>query len=178
MDFTDVRNYLEKVKEEKKNRPTEVKKAETDENQKMNASYQVCLIDGEPEKVANYNIEPPGLFRGRGEHPHAGRIKSRIVPEYVIINNGYDDPIPPCPVDGHAWKKVTSNTNASWLCHFKDEKNTYSKSKKYLFLAAESKLKGLNDKQKYERARRLKNIIGKVRENYNQKMSEENLEAN
>jgi len=32
MDFTDVRNYLEKVKEEKKNRPTEVKKAETDEN--------------------------------------------------------------------------------------------------------------------------------------------------
>ena len=31
LDFTDVRNYLEKVKEEKKNRPTEVKKAEADE---------------------------------------------------------------------------------------------------------------------------------------------------
>lgn len=39
MDFTDVRNYLEKVKEEKKNRPTEVKKAEADETQKINAGY-------------------------------------------------------------------------------------------------------------------------------------------
>ena len=107
----------------------------------------MCLIDGETEKVANYNIEPPGVFRGRGEHPHMGKVKNRVVPEYTSINIGFDNPIPPCPIPGHAWKKVTYNPEATWLAHFKDEKNTYSSSNtgKYLFLAAESKLKGLND---------------------------------
>lgn len=133
---------------------------------KANALYTFCLIDGVTEKVANYNIEPPGIFRGRGEHPHAGKIKSRIVPEYVSINVGLDDPIPPCPIAGHAWKKIQTNTDATWLCHFKDETNTYSSSGKYLFLAAESKLKGLNDKKKYERARRLKDMVDVIREDY------------
>jgi DNA topoisomerase-1 len=98
LDFSDVKTHLEKLKEIKKNRPTEVKKKETEEQQKNGAAYQICYIDGKPEKVSNYCIEPPGLFRGRGEHPHIGRVKHRVVPEYVTINIGYDDPIPPCPI--------------------------------------------------------------------------------
>lgn len=110
-------------------------------------------------------IEPPGIFRGRGEHPGAGRVKSRIVPEYVTINIGYDDPIPPCTVPGHAWKKVVENKEATWLAHYKDEKWDKAE-KKYLALAAESKRKGLSDKSKYERAQRLKNMIENVRKVY------------
>jgi DNA topoisomerase-1 len=136
-----------KLKEEKKARPSDIKKREAEDNVIKNAKYTVCLIDGDIEKVANYNIEPPGVFRGRGEHPHMGKVKSRVVPEYTSINIGFDNPIPPCPIPGHAWKKVTYNPEATWLAHFKDEKNTYSSSNtgKYLFLAAESKLKGQND---------------------------------
>ena len=85
------------------------------------------------------------------------------MPEYVAVNVGYDDAIPPCPVPGHAWKKVINNHDCTWLCHYKDELNDYSTTKKYLFLAAESKLKGITDKRKYERARRLKAIIDGVR---------------
>jgi DNA topoisomerase-1 len=48
------------------------------------------LYDGEVEKVSNVVVEPPGIFRGRGEHPLAGRLKSRIVPEFVSINIGND----------------------------------------------------------------------------------------
>lgn len=110
--------------------------------------------------------EPPAIFRGRGEHPQRGKLKSRIVPEYVTINIGEDDLIPPCPVDGHAWKEVVHNPKASWLCQYKDESSTFNSNVKYLALAAESKLKGLSDKQKYERARRLKALIGKVRDQY------------
>jgi len=47
-----------------------------------------CLWDGHVEKIANFAVEPPGIFRGRGEHPHAGRFKSRIVPEFVSLNLG------------------------------------------------------------------------------------------
>lgn len=100
------------------------------------------------------------------------------MPEYVTINLGFDDPIPSCPVAGHAWKKVTNNTEATWLCHFKDEQNTYSSSGKYLFLAAESTLKGLSDKKKYERARRLKAIIANIRQDYVKSMESHNYEQN
>lgn len=114
-------------------------------------------------------MEPPGIFRGRGLHPHAGRLKSRIVPEYVSINVGPEDPIPICPIVGHTWKKVISNPEATWLCHFKDEKSGKTNGK-YVFLAAESKIKGENDKKKYEKARKLKTYINSIRKNYEEKM--------
>lgn len=53
--------------------------------------------------------EPPGIFRGRGEHPHAGKLKERIMPEFVSLNCGLNAPIPICPVPGHSWKSVIEN---------------------------------------------------------------------
>ena len=178
MDFSEIRKHIETIKEEKKNRPNEVKKKEIEDRNKINGAYTTCIFDKTIEKVANYNIEPPGIFRGRGEHPHMGKMKSRIVPEYVSLNVGYDDPIPPCPIPGHNWKKVVSNTEATWLCQFKDEKSNWSNNVKYLFLAAESKLKGQNDKNKYERARRLKDMIDKIRGKYREDMKSQDLELN
>ena len=55
------------------------------------------MIDGRKEKVGNYRVEPPGLFRGRGEHPKMGRIKKRIMPEDITINCGKDAKVPPRP---------------------------------------------------------------------------------
>uniref|UniRef100_A0A7S3CR17 DNA topoisomerase I n=1 Tax=Strombidium rassoulzadegani TaxID=1082188 RepID=A0A7S3CR17_9SPIT len=170
LDFSHIRSHLEKVKEEKRNRPNELKKKEAEERAKVNGAFQFCLFDGSVEKVANYNIEPPGIFRGRGEHPHMGKIKSRVVPEYVTINTGHDDPIPPCPIAGHNWKRIVSNTECTWLCNFRDEKNTYMSTRKYLFLAAESRIKGENDRNKYERARRLKDKIQEIRAAYEKDM--------
>lgn len=33
-------------------------------------------------------MEPPGLFRGRGEHPKMGLFKRRIYPRDITINIG------------------------------------------------------------------------------------------
>lgn len=140
-----------------------------EEKQKQDLFYKYCLIDGDLEKVSNSLVEPPGIFRGRGEHPYAGRLKSRIVPEFVIINVGPNNPIPICPIVGHTWKRVINNTEATWLCHFKDERSNKS-SGKYVFLAAESKIKGENDRKKYEKARKLKIHIENIRKDYTEKM--------
>lgn len=43
-------------------------------------------MDGHKEKIGNFKIEPPGLFRGRGDHPKQGMLKRRTQPEDVIIN--------------------------------------------------------------------------------------------
>jgi DNA topoisomerase-1 len=109
------------------------------------------------------------LSRGRGEHPHAGILKSRIVPEFVSINVGAEEPLPVCPIVGHSWKRVISNPESTWLCHFKDERNPKANGK-YVFLAAESRIKGENDRKKYEKARKLKAHIDKIRRNYTEKM--------
>jgi len=75
------------------------------------------------------------------------------------------NPIPICPVPGHAWKSVRENQEATWLCHYRDERSSFANGK-YIMLAADSKIKGDNDCRKYERARRLKACIEKVREKY------------
>ena len=39
-------------------------------------------------QVGNFRVEPPGLFRGRGEHPRMGKVKTRIYPRDITINIG------------------------------------------------------------------------------------------
>jgi DNA topoisomerase IB len=57
------------VSEERKARSKEERKAEKEANEAIQAEYGIAIIDGHEEKIGNFRIEPPGLFRGRGEHP-------------------------------------------------------------------------------------------------------------
>ena len=100
------------VSEARKNRSKEEKKAEKEKNEQIQAEYGFCLIDGHKEKIGNFRIEPPGLFRGRGEHPKQGMLKKRVMPEEVIINCSKDSQVPK-PPPGHKWKKV-QHDNQVW----------------------------------------------------------------
>jgi DNA topoisomerase-1 len=64
---------------------------------------QVAYVDGREEPTGNFRVEPPGLFRGRGEHPKMGRIKQRIVPGDIVINIGEGEPVPEHPYPGQRW---------------------------------------------------------------------------
>ncbi len=59
-----------------------------EENEKIAEQYGVCMMDNHKQKVGNFRIEPPGLFRGRGDHPKQGKLKTRVQPEDIIINIG------------------------------------------------------------------------------------------
>lgn len=76
-DFLPIARHLEsdraKKKEEKKN--TKVKKQLKQEKDALNEIYGFAIVDGYREKVANFKVEPPGLFRGRGAHPKTGTLK-------------------------------------------------------------------------------------------------------
>lgn len=43
------------------------------EKEAIEAKYKVAYVDGKEEQVGNFRVEPPGLFRGRGEHPKVWR---------------------------------------------------------------------------------------------------------
>ena len=74
--------------EERKNWTKEQKLELKKENEKILEEYGYCLMDGHKQRVGNFKIEPPGLFRGRGDHPKMGKLKKRIRPEDIIINIG------------------------------------------------------------------------------------------
>ena len=84
-------------REKRKNVTNEEKKAAKVEKDAVEEKYCWATIDGRREKVGNYRVEPPGLFRGRGEHPKMGRVKKRIMPEDIIVNIGKGAPVPPPP---------------------------------------------------------------------------------
>ena len=74
--------------EERKNWTKEQKQELKQENEKILEEYGYCLMDAHKQRVGNFKIEPPGLFRGRGDHPKMGKLKKRIRPEDIIINIG------------------------------------------------------------------------------------------
>ncbi len=57
-----------------------------EENERILQEYGYCVMDNHKERIGNFRIEPPGLFRGRGDHPKMGKLKRRIRSEDIIIN--------------------------------------------------------------------------------------------
>lgn len=99
-DFTPIYDWYQKEKDKKKQMTTEEKKALKEEKLKQEEKYMWAVVDGVKEKVGNFRVEPPGLFRGRGEHPKMGKLKKRIRPSDITINVGKDASIPECPIPG------------------------------------------------------------------------------
>ena len=76
-DFRPMFEFFEAEKAKKKAMTTAEKKAAKAAKDKLEEKYTTCLLDGRKEKVGNFRIEPPSLFRGRGEHPKKGSLKVR-----------------------------------------------------------------------------------------------------
>lgn len=74
-DFRPMFEYFEAEKAKKKALTAADKKKLKEEKTALEEKYTTCLLDGRKEKVGNFRIEPPGLFRGRGEHPRKGSLK-------------------------------------------------------------------------------------------------------
>jgi DNA topoisomerase I len=67
--------HFEAEKAKKKALTTAEKKENKAAKDKLEAPFASCLLDGRKEKVGNFRVEPPSLFRGRGEHPRKGSLK-------------------------------------------------------------------------------------------------------
>ena len=67
--------HFENEKARKKSMTTVEKKEAKAAKDALEAPYTHCMLDGRKEKVGNFRVEPPGLFRGRGDHPKKGKLK-------------------------------------------------------------------------------------------------------
>ncbi|KAJ9111343.1 hypothetical protein QFC19_001111 [Naganishia cerealis] len=161
-DFRPMYEYFEIQKDKKKQLTAAEKKKIKAEKDEIEKPYLFATIDGRKEKVGNFRVEPPGLFRGRGEHPKKGRFKYRLKPEDIVINIGQNAPVPVPNIPGE-WKTVQHDNTVTWLAHWKENINGNSK---YVFLSAGSTWKGQSDRQKFEKARELQKHVDRIRKDY------------
>jgi len=165
VDFTEAFKLIDhekKVKETEieriRNLSHEEKKkllsAKRAEREKLKAVYGKAIVDGIDVDIANWLVEPPGIFMGRGQHPLRGKWKPRVRPQDVTLNLGEDASIP----EG-TWQNVVHDHSSTWLATWMEK---LTGKRKYVWLHDSSVLRQNNDKEKYDKAVKLERHIGKV----------------
>jgi DNA topoisomerase I len=152
------RSMKEREKERYKALPKEQKKsiaqARKLERERLKAIYGKAVVDGIEVDVANWLVEPPALFMGRGQHPMRGRWKPRVRPQDVTLNLGENAPVP----EGN-WKAIVHDHSSTWLATWME---SLTGKRKYVWLHDSAALRQENDKAKYDKAKKLAEREGKV----------------
>ncbi|POI31906.1 hypothetical protein CIB84_004343 [Bambusicola thoracicus] len=137
-----------------------------EEADKIQEEYGYCILDGHREKIGNFKTEPPGLFRGRGDHPKMGMLKKRIMPEDVIINCSKDRLLPVELSLCRAAHMHPGKVAESWACTEKIHRELESMGFGLFVSANGGQEEGEKDWQKFEVARKLKDVVHKIRAQY------------
>src|SRR5205809_2230541 len=158
INFSPVYEYLSK--EELLRSDKELKKKVAAQRKELRLQlkekYGYAVIDGTKTEFANYMVEPPSIFMGRGSHPMRGRWKPRIFPEDVVLNLSEDAPVPP-----GRWKEIVHDHESIWLAYWVDK---LSQVRKYVWPSDISDLRQERDKMKYDNAKKLRRRLSDVRE--------------
>ena len=150
---------IQKLSREDKKKLIDKKKQE---RERLKNFYGKAYVDGMEVEVANWLVEPPGLFMGRGLHPLRGRWKPRVTPQDVILNLGEDAPVP----EG-AWKNIVHDHSSTWLATWTEK---LTDKRKYVWLHDSAFLRQNTDKEKYDKARNLEKYAYKIQKEIINKM--------
>jgi DNA topoisomerase-1 len=180
-DFAEYKEILIKNKETEKNIiistseedkiDTELARVNYNVTPKEEEKYKIAIVDGNPQPVGNYRMEPPGIFLGRGDNPKIGKIKPRIYPEDVTLNLSKEAKIPET-LKEHKWGKIVHDRHAEWLASWKD---MITGKTKYLWLGAHSHFKASSDMEKFDLARKLKRKIEFIRGENDKNLADDNI---
>lgn len=141
---------VELSKEQKKALAAERKKKRLE----MKEKFGYAMVDGVKTEIANWVVEPPGLYMGRGNIPIRGHWKPRITEEDVTLNMDKNASAP----QGR-WK-IVHQPDCLWIACWTDK---LTGKVKYVWLHDSSSLRQLRDKNKYDKAKKLDKDYSKVR---------------
>ena len=165
IDFKEFFIYVDKEKKEKEREKERLKSLTKEERkrilndkkidkERLKNIYGKAIVDGVEVDVANWLVEPPGLFMGRGQHPIRGRWKPRITSQDVILNLGEDAPVP----EG-SWQNIVHDHSSTWLASWVE---SLTGKRKYVWLHDSSIIRQNYDKAKYDKAKNLEKYIIKI----------------
>lgn len=145
---------IQRIKSLPKDEKKKISLQKKEEKERLKAIYGKAIVDGVEVEIANWLVEPPGLFMGRGQHPLRGKWKPRVRAQDVILNLGENAPVP----EG-AWKDIVHDHSSTWLATWIEK---ITGKRKYVWLHDSAVLRQSNDKEKYDKAKKLEKYIGKV----------------
>lgn len=154
-DFSPIVRFIERQREAKKNRSREEKDAEKRQKEERKEKYGYATLDSKKIEIANYIVEPPGIFMGRGENPLRGRWKHRMYPTDIVLNLGENAPVPkpdPNSQGPEKWKEIVHNHDAMWLAYWRDK---LTGDYKYVMPSPKAGIRQQNDINKFEKAMQL-----------------------
>jgi DNA topoisomerase-1 len=124
------------------------------EKEKMKSIYGKAKLDNIEVDVANWLVEPPGIFMGRGQHPLRGHWKPRVSHNDVTLNLSENSPVPEGP-----WKNIVHDHSSTWLATWIEK---LTNKRKYVWLHDSASIRQDNDRDKYDKANKLENYIDTV----------------
>jgi len=123
--------------------------------EELREQYGYALVNGERTELANYVVEPSGIFMGRGQHPLRGRWKAGARHEDITLNLSPDAPPPP-----DAWGEIVWQSDSMWVARWKDK---LSGKLKYVWLGDTASIKQKREARKFDKAHRLHANLDQVR---------------
>lgn len=170
MDFTSAMDTVLAEREAKARLTKEERKAQAAERkarrEELREIYGYAMVSGERVELANYTVEPSGIFMGRGKHPLRGRWKEGVKQEDITLNLSPDAPRPPGD-----WKEIVWEPDALWVARWKDK---LSGKMKYVWLSDTAPVKQEREAQKFDEAARLDAELERVRAHIEQGLRDPN----
>lgn len=180
VNFKPMMEFLQKRSDQKKaDRKTwskERKQEEKKEKEIIKEIYGYAIVDGVRIPISGYSPQPPGLYIGHGKVPLKGKIKARIKPEDITLNVSLNA-IPKCMNNGKPckWGEVVEDKNVTWIASYK---HPVKGGKAYVWLDRnESHWVCMDDKNKFEKARKLEKNISKIRSRYKKDLTNPSRET-
>ena len=159
LDFGALYRKVDAEKAAKENMSKEQKKSlaasRKERREALRARFGKAVVDGKEVDIANWLVEPPGLFMGRGQHPLRGKWKPRVYPSDVVLNLGEEAKEPPGD-----WKQVVHDHNSMWMAKWVDK---LTEKEKYVWLHESSPIQQSRSKAKYDNARKVGTNLQKIR---------------
>jgi DNA topoisomerase I len=138
-------------KEEKKGQAVSRKELK----EQLKKRYGRATIDENEIEIANWLVEPPGLFMGRGAHPLRGSWKPRVEQRHVTLNLDKSSPVPP-----GSWGAIVHDSESIWIARWID---ALTGREKYVWPHESSEIQQSRSKDKYDKALRIEGHLGTLR---------------
>jgi DNA topoisomerase-1 len=121
----------------------------------LREQFGYALVNGRRTELANYVVEPGGIFMGRGQHPLRGRWKEGAQQQDITLNLSPDAPRP----DGD-WEEIVWQPDSLWVARWKDK---LSGKLKYVWLSDTAPIKQRREARKFDQAHELGANLDDVR---------------
>lgn len=159
LDFSRLYQKVDAEKATKEGMSKEEKKASAAarkvRREALKGRYGKAVLDGKEVDIANWMVEPPGLFMGRGLHPLRGKWKPRVSASDVVLNLGEGEEPPPGD-----WKEIVHDHNSMWMAKWIDK---LTDKEKYVWLHESSPLQQSRSKAKYDNAKKVGSSLQRIR---------------